>query len=370
MTYTTEEQPKNYTSDRPGLQEAARDLVKREAEPEEPGVEPAPVWSEVPDQTRLPAEEKGPVSLSEWRKEHEAEKEAFAKFRNEQEQPPEDALALPALSEEAAEQPDPEELAIRQLIESGAATKEDIDRGYELLRQRDERKLHEKQTEFAQNYLDIHSRMQAASSSFGMLQHRMQQEFQRRFGVDPRNHAEVGQLLQNPQLQPHIAEFVNEANRMLEPHAITLQQEQAKHAQAHEVFNQVQDGEFERRVAKEHPDLNGEAREKVARHVLEMLRAEGLADEEIAALWSGSATVPFRHAGMQAVLLKAARYDLARKKASTAQRMPLPPVLRPGVAGPQRNLHSEEIAALKRKPALTLREAARLNLLRQETRSQ
>ena len=87
-----------YSSDRAGLMKAAQNLVEREDEHNE--TEPAPEPVDVPDTP--PAEEKPPVSLSEWRKEKSAEKEAFAKYR--QTSPDLDELALQALTDPAKAQ--------------------------------------------------------------------------------------------------------------------------------------------------------------------------------------------------------------------------------------------------------------------------
>ena len=72
--------------------------MKREtvSEPDEPDLVGAVETSDAP-----PAEPKPAVSLSEWKKERQAEKEAFAKFRQEQEGAP---VETPEVDELPAEE--------------------------------------------------------------------------------------------------------------------------------------------------------------------------------------------------------------------------------------------------------------------------
>ena len=151
--------------------------------------------------------------------------------------------------------------------------------------------------------LNSNSRMQAAASSFGILQQNLRAEFQSRFNVQSEDDA--GRVLQDPHLGPQAAHYINEANQVLAHHAHEAQRQQAALKEANQHWSQFQDVEFERRVAKEHPELKGEARDKATQRAVELLRTEGLSDEQIANLWHGGGTVPFRHAAMQSVLLKA-----------------------------------------------------------------
>ena len=192
MTYEpdTQQEPKTYSSDRAGLQEAARNLTEHETERAEPEAAPEPV--EVP--YAPPAEEKKPVSLNEWKKERAAEREAFAAFREEQESAaaPDEAEDFPA--------EDPDDLLIAKLTEpNGTISPEDYRRALELSDKRLEGKLYEAQVANANAVIEARSRMQAASSTFGIMQQQLRAEFQNRFGADLSDEAALRGVLENQQ---------------------------------------------------------------------------------------------------------------------------------------------------------------------------
>ena len=106
--------------------------------------------------------------------------------------------------------------------------------------------------------------------------------------------------------------------------------------------------------------------DKLRQPAIDYLKEAGFADNEIAEYWNSKA---WRDHRMQGVIADAVRYRQAKAKAAVAQKAPLPPVLKPGVAQAKPAPFSEEIKALEAKGSLSLREAARLNMLRHSSRA-
>ena len=96
------------------------------------------------------------------------------------------------------------------------------------------------------------------------------------------------------------------------------------------------------------------------------LRSAGFSDKEIQAHWNSPA---WRDHRMQGVMRDAVLYQKAQKARAEAVKKPVPPVQRPGVAQNRPAPNAEEIKTLESMPSLNLRQAARLNMLRNERRA-
>jgi hypothetical protein len=115
--------------------------------------------------------------------------------------------------------------------------------------------------------------------------------------------------------------------------------------------------------AKSHPELtkNPQAAEAIKAEAIQLLKAGGMSEDDIVRSWNGVGPFPWiRAAGMQEILLQAARQSLAKKGMKAPARRPVPPVTqRPGVAG---ELRRDPTADLQRRLDKTgsIRDAARL----------
>lgn len=98
-----------------------------------------------------------------------------------------------------------------------------------------------------------------------------------------------------------------------------------------------------------------------------MLKSVGVDPLEF--LKAGSESKFLRSAAAQAILVKAAKYDLMQKAPRAVATRAVPPVQRPGVARPSGQADaSERVQALNRKSELTLKEATELVTLERRSR--
>lgn len=100
---------------------------------------------------------------------------------------------------------------------------------------------------------------------------------------------------------------------------------------------------------------------KLREPAINYLKAAGFSDHEIAENWNNKA---WRDHRMQGVILDAVKWRQAQAKKAEAIKQPVPPVQRPGVSQPKPHPHAAEIQSLLAKGSLSLREATRLNMLR------
>jgi hypothetical protein len=132
----------------------------------------------------------------------------------------------------------------------------------------------------------------------------------------------------------------------------TQQRQQQEQASEWQSYSAKEDAAFRDKV----PDADS-----LRQPAIDYLKDVGFADNEIGEYWNSKA---WRDHRMQSVIADAVRYRQAKAKAAVAQKAPLPPVLKPGVAQARPAPFSAEIKALEAKGSLNLREAARLSQLR------
>ena len=91
----------------------------------------------------------------------------------------------------------------------------------------------------------------------------------------------------------------------------------------------------------------------IAAHIPTLLAESGVRDpRQFLQAIQGQTTFP--RASAEALLIKAAKYDMMQKAArAQPARAPLPPVARPGVAAPRGNSASTALAALNQKLSQT-----------------
>ena len=62
------------------------------------------------------------------------------------------------------------------------------------------------------------------------------------------------------------------------------------------------------------------------------LESAGLTPEQLHHLWNGDHSIDVHSSILQLVMAKAAQYDLMQQRAHQVRQVPVPPVMRPGVA--------------------------------------
>jgi hypothetical protein len=101
-------------------------------------------------------------------------------------------------------------------------------------------------------------------------------------------------------------------------------------------------------ISRELPAYKTEAgRKAISEASRNMLKNLGLSDQHIKQVWADGAPINLRSAPAQAILAKAAAYDLAVKRAQAVQKAPIPPVQRPGVARPRGAGAAADVATLQ-----------------------
>jgi hypothetical protein len=136
------------------------------------------------------------------------------------------------------------------------------------------------------------------------------------------------------------------------------QAQQRQHYEYSQRWNQFAEGE-DQKFAQKYPDAA-----QIRDDAVNYLKTSGFSQDEMAQHWNSGI---WRDARMQAVLRDATLYNKAQKAKAEAVKKPVPPVQRPGVQAARPSSDANEIKALESKGGLSLKEAARLSILRGKT---
>jgi hypothetical protein len=130
-------------------------------------------------------------------------------------------------------------------------------------------------------------------------------------------------------------------------------------------FSKAQDA----KAAELIPELRNPAeRDRLQSESMAVLQDLGLSHEEIRAGYTGQRGFSLRDARFQRVLADAAKWRMATARAKVAEKKPLPPVMRPGVAGPRTTIHDAELSRLDKREFKDFRDAGRLLAARRRAR--
>jgi hypothetical protein len=138
--------------------------------------------------------------------------------------------------------------------------------------------------------------------------------------------------------------------KQLREHAIATRQTQAMQA-AYRQYAESEDGKAHDLIAREIPAYKTEeGRRAIKQASRTMLKNLGLTDQHIKQVWADGAPINLRSAPAQAIMAKAAAYDLAVARARDVQnnRAPLPQVQKPGVYRPRGAGDAETVLSLQR----------------------
>jgi hypothetical protein len=139
--------------------------------------------------------------------------------------------------------------------------------------------------------------------------------------------------------------------KQLRQHAVATQQQQAAQA-AYRQYAESEDAKAHEMISREFPQYKTkEGRRAISEASRNMLKNLGLTDEHIKQVWADGAPINFRSAPAQAVLAKAAMWDLgqARVRELHNHKVQPPPLLRPGVARPRGASNGEAVRGLEAK---------------------
>lgn len=145
--------------------------------------------------------------------------------------------------------------------------------------------------------------------------------------------------------------------------AVETELKQAQDRQAQE--NSKRWNDFARRqddlVLERIPELADEAKAPaIKKKAADVLKDIGFSDDELGQLFNGKSSVSLRDARFQQLVYESTKYRDAQKAAKVAEKKPLPPVQKPGVA-PQRGASSQaDIKTLEKQ----LESASGMNALR------
>jgi hypothetical protein len=135
--------------------------------------------------------------------------------------------------------------------------------------------------------------------------------------------------------------------KQLRQHAVATQQQQAAQA-AYRQYAESEDAKALEMISQELPQYKTpEGKRAIGRQGRALLKNLGLTDQHIAQVWDNGAPINLRSAPAQAILAKAAAYDLAVARAREVQKAGVPPVQRPGVARPRSAGAAENVRALQ-----------------------
>jgi hypothetical protein len=139
----------------------------------------------------------------------------------------------------------------------------------------------------------------------------------------------------SPERYAEIASAYGQAEQALKLVQSAAQHEAAKAHSAvrseYESWAAAEDKKF----AQAHPELrDAKVQAEVFQGAIAYLKSLGMSEQDIVASWNGTGPINIRHAAAQETLLKAARYDMAKKSLATRPRSKnVPKVQRPGVRG-------------------------------------
>jgi hypothetical protein len=135
--------------------------------------------------------------------------------------------------------------------------------------------------------------------------------------------------------------------RQLQQYAVATHQTQAQQ-QAYRQYSEQEDIKANEMISREIPHWKTEeGRAAISKASRAMLKNLGLTDQHIEQVWDNGAPINLRSAPAQAIMAKAAAYDLAVARAREAQKAGVPPVQRPGVARPRGAGAAENVRALQ-----------------------
>jgi hypothetical protein len=135
--------------------------------------------------------------------------------------------------------------------------------------------------------------------------------------------------------------------KQLRQHAVATHQTQAAQ-QAYRQYSEAEDAKARELITREIPQYKTEeGRRAISQAGRAMLKNLGLNDRHIAEVWSEGRAVNLRSAPAQAILAKAAAYDLAVARAREAQKAPIPQVQKPGTYRPRGAGAAESVRALE-----------------------
>lgn len=102
-------------------------------------------------------------------------------------------------------------------------------------------------------------------------------------------------------------------------------------------------------VLEKIPELADETKAPALREKAKsILKDIGFSDGELGNLYNGKSALSLRDNRIQQLVFKAIKYDEAQKAAKTAEKKPLPPVQKPGVAASRGNADQAKIAELNK----------------------
>jgi hypothetical protein len=161
---------------------------------------------------------------------------------------------------------------------------------------------------------------------------------------------------------------VQELGRQAEQAQAAMQQRaEQQYAKDFEAYCRAEDAKF----SKMAPELTDPATNaKVGNAAMQTLKTAGYTDDEIQRAWSGRASISLRDARAQALLLKAAKYDLAQEAVRYPAPRPIPPVQKPGVTTNHANFDDRQLGALNARLAQSgsFKDAAKLLMARRSQR--
>lgn len=209
----------------------------------------------------------------------------------------------------------------------------------------------------------------AQTTHINMVDQQFQANFQQAYGV-PMSMEGIEWLQANA---PEYAAAAMQAmlmrdSQMREAQALMAQHEEMSAAND-SMLAAVEDEEFTHRMKASDPDVfdsSGRIKPEISAGVLNYVGSMGIDRDTFKSLLASNAKVPMRDHRFQQLVIDAARYRMAKSKATEAKKAPLPPVQRPGEATGGIRHTDAEFDRLEGKSSLTIKQAARLNQLRRQ----